>query len=170
LVEFAMHGAIFVKEGPQPSVGLVDKLIDHHQMARLDVFLKGTDRPAGQQGPHAQLFHREDIGRIGNNAWAELVALAVAVEKDDLPLAEPAGDQRAAGLAEGRFHGHRLGVRNVRQEGIAQSRPANDTDHRFLHGVILVQFLNPRDYSRQVRGCRGWERQMVNGKSQIGFP
>ena len=130
-----MHGAIVVEERSQPPVGLVDELIDDHQMAGLDVFAEGADRPAGQQRLNAELFHGEDIGRIGHNAGIELVALAVAVEKDDLPLAQPAGDQRPAGLAEGRFHGDRLGVRYVRQKGVAQSRPANNTDLRFLHGL-----------------------------------
>src|SRR6516164_4023561 len=75
------------KESRPPLVGVIDELIDHHQVARRDRLLHAAGRADRDQPLRTEHLHAIDVRSIVKLGRQNPMALAVTREEDHLDLA-----------------------------------------------------------------------------------
>ena len=121
-------------EGVGPAPGAVDELVDHHEVARMDVGLQRADRAGRQQGADTQLLHRPDVGPVGDGVGCQLVVAAVAGQEGDPPARHrPDRDRRRRGAVRG----VELDRLDVVEEGV-EARAAEHPDLGGAHAGLLM--------------------------------
>ena len=126
------HGLVFATEvADSTPPGVVDDLIGHHQRARQQVITNTPHRRAGDQGLHAGLAQRPDVGPVVDVMRRDGVAVAVPRQEHHRNPGQPPERQRAGGLAPGRAR--HLAVHVFQTGQIQQTTATDDADHRPVH-------------------------------------
>src|ERR1700761_5528284 len=81
------------KKGGGALRGAVDELIGNHELGRLMLQLERTDSGDGDDPFHTQLLHGEDIGAEVDLRGKEVMAPAMAGQKNHLPSLQLAGNK-----------------------------------------------------------------------------
>ena len=113
-----------VVERVGPPMRPVDQLVDHHELAGMDVGLQRTDRTRCDDGTDAERRHRPHVRPIRDAVCGVLVVAAVAGEEGDPPPSERADADRRRRCPE---RCRQLDVDRVVEE-LVEAGPAEHAD------------------------------------------
>ena len=120
------HDAASKKRVVQRLLGAVEKLVNHHDVARPVFFLQRADGADADDPLHPEFFQRPDVGAVVQFGREEAVAASVARQENNVAPGQLAREQIVRRRAKRRFDFHPFLIGEAFD--VVKAGAANDAD------------------------------------------